>query len=283
MGLIIFGSGRFYNNRKEHFYGQDVIAFLDNATSKWGNVIDGVEILPPGEITNLSFDCIVIMMDSQIAKDVYNQLVHELYIDPDKILYFNDYLRKYIEQSLRVYYSHVEQKFRYEERCLIIARDLGYDGGSLAAVYGAKALQMQGYQTFLLAPSGNRDFIREMNREGITILLFPILCYAEWDEIYWIKQFQYVIINTYPMIHCACLLKDKKPGFWWIHEAKEVYKMVRGPLEDSNCQDISDLNIYAVSKIAKDNFEAVFHKSCSGVLSYGIPDCNTGGGVYCES
>lgn len=45
MRIVVFGTGKFYKNRKQKLLeNADIVAFIDNNCSLWGTIIDGVKI-----------------------------------------------------------------------------------------------------------------------------------------------------------------------------------------------------------------------------------------------
>jgi glycosyltransferase involved in cell wall biosynthesis len=63
------------------------------------------------------------------------------------------------------------------------------------------------------------------------------------------------------------------PVLWWIHEANEWYKPTIEEYEEMAQKELfSDMNIMAVSSIAKNNFNQYFDNTIKNILAYGIPD-----------
>uniref|UniRef100_N2AGX6 Glycosyltransferase 2-like domain-containing protein n=1 Tax=Eubacterium plexicaudatum ASF492 TaxID=1235802 RepID=N2AGX6_9FIRM len=87
MRFLIFGTGLFYTNRKKCFKNKNIVAFLDNDSSKQGNMIDGIEILSPKCIKNINYDCICIMTGSEYEEQIRKQLL-ELDIPSEKVVDF---------------------------------------------------------------------------------------------------------------------------------------------------------------------------------------------------
>ena len=95
--IAIFGTGLFYEKRKNNLNKNEIIVFFDNDKNKQGKLLDGKKIISPSKITENSFDYIVIM--SVYFNEIYNQLI-SLKINPQKILSYNDYLQKKIYNQI---------------------------------------------------------------------------------------------------------------------------------------------------------------------------------------
>ncbi|MBL3519172.1 LicD family protein [Arcobacter lanthieri] len=81
--ILLFGSG---NGAKEYLFKNkdcNILAIFDNDIKKHGTFFEGIKIYSPKDINSFDFDVIVIV--SQWAKDIYEQLINDLMIDKEKI------------------------------------------------------------------------------------------------------------------------------------------------------------------------------------------------------
>ena len=89
MNIVIFGTGLFYQRRKQVLPNDTtIIAFLDNNKELVGTYQDNTIILPPEEILRLEYDFIVLA--SSVPNDMRKQLI-ELGVSNDKILYWEEF------------------------------------------------------------------------------------------------------------------------------------------------------------------------------------------------
>lgn len=83
--VLIFGTG---NGAKKYLlkYGSsiEVIAAFDNDIKKHGTYLDKIRIYRPTEIKNFEYDEIIIV--SQWAKEIYEQLINDLHLESIKIV-----------------------------------------------------------------------------------------------------------------------------------------------------------------------------------------------------
>lgn len=273
MKFLIFGTGLFYENRKYKFKPNEIIGFIDNDSQKWGQKLDNIKVYKPSEGIALSYDKIILM--STKKEQMRKQLIDELGVKSNKLMLWEDYVQEGERRHLEIYYS---SSYTYDEksnRILIISEFLNYNGGSLAAIYAAKALQLKDYEVVLAAPGGNLEFIREQVDDGLTIFLYHNLNYDSWEDMSWMKNFSFMIVNTFQMLPVVCTVCKHIPLFWWIHEPHEVYDL----LNCKNCnqlnkviKDIEMIDIYAVSRIAANIFKSYFNVAELEILPYAIPD-----------
>ena len=274
MRIVIFGTGKFYNENKHHIKDQDcIIAFLDNNKLVQGQQVDGITIYAPHEIHNQSYDKVVLM--SIHAAKMKKQLL-ELGVSEDRIWTWRRYESEYSRGVLKLF-CHREKNQKFKKSILLLSTDLNYNGGSIAAVNAVRALQLQGYRVILATPFGDEKFMNEVSRQDVNIVLCPAINYLEEEEKYWIEQFDIVIVNVFQMISCACEISKFKPVLWWIHEPSMSYSNIyeRIQVEFSQYNNLAAMervNVAAVSKIAKTNFEEYYPEKVKYVLPYGIPD-----------
>lgn len=268
--IVIFGTGIFYKKRREKFYKVEniqICAFLDNNKERRGTFLDNIPIFSPQDLNNINYDYIVLM--SGQAPEMYEQLI-EKEVERSKILYWEEFNAKFYPRK-KNYCVKDCKNTEYRKKVLIITSNIGYDGGAITAIYAAKCLQLKGYKVDLLAPDGNIRLINEINSYNIEVILYNILPYIDMEE--WMKEYNIVIVNTFPMIQCACKISQYRPVLWWIHESSCAYCMRLKQFSIyANIENMQKINIYAVSNIAKRNFNFHFLNRIQKVLNYGIPD-----------
>lgn len=93
--VIIFGTGecaRNVINDCQLNIKYNIIAFADNNKDKQGELFNHIEIINPNKIEYFQYDKIIIC--SIFYKEIYNQLINELKIQPDKIIKYVDIYKK---------------------------------------------------------------------------------------------------------------------------------------------------------------------------------------------
>lgn len=270
MRIVIFGTGMLYKKFKKKINSKDeIIAFLDNDEEKWGKELDGVTIYRPQDINCLSYDEIVLV--SKYAKQMKQQLI-ELGCCEKRIIHCDEYYGKNnFEES--IYYAANLPSLMDKKRCAIICNSLGYHGGAVTALYCALALQECNILVDIVAEDANPCMIAEMNRKGISVVICPNISMAKWHSINWLKEYDYVIVNTMPMILCALEIAKYRSVVMWLHDSDNIYEyMVYW--RDNIIQGVKskNLKICAVSNVAKNNFCKWITDCHIEILPCGIPD-----------
>lgn len=273
MRLILFGVGKFLANRFEQIRENDeIVAFVDNRAKEIQMVL-GRKVILPSEINNYTFDVVIIMAndDYWIRKQL---LIEE--VDPDKIWSFQRYLTECQYTGFHVEYTPEKTK---KESALLISDVLYHNGGAIAAYNACVALKNAGYEVWVCSKSIDKKILEEFCASDIGVLKYPSLPYLRQDDMFWIRRFDVVIVNTFLMIKCACDIGKERPVIWWLHEpSKHVsffyertlneFWQYGKPLRmlDNRCQ------VLAVSDIAKKAFEEYFPDRVNGILTLGIND-----------
>lgn len=271
MKIVLFGMGEVYEKNKDKISKDDVIiAFLDNNEQLQGTEYEGIPIYEPKEVRNLPYENIVII--STYFIQMRDQLI-QLGCEREHILYYEEYISRQKSGQLSVFYG--KNSGQDKKKYLIITNPLGYHGGAIVAAYAALELQNKGYEAVIASPEGNKRFVDEFHKQGITFVVYPNLQYATWDELFWIKDFDRIIVNTYPMILCAIEISKHREVVVWLHENDIAYPGMNF-WKDIIVQNIfnANLSMYAVSSVARENFFHNVAKAQIGLLPYGIPDRN---------
>lgn len=274
MKIIIFGTGIYYRNRKEELKkikDAEIVTFIDNDSNKWGISLEGIQINSPDIISRVDYDVVILM--SLHVKEMKKQLLN-MGVDVSKIKLWEQFCAEVIHEKMKVInpIGCTEKKVK---KILILSQVLDYSGGPLTAVYAALALKKVGYSVVLAASKGQKEFIEEIITNDISVVICPVIPYLQEEELNWIRDFDIVIVNVFPMIKCAYDIGFICPTLWWIHEAKNAYPTIVTRFDDLiNIKKVERINTYAVSKIAQNNFNEYFPYKISNILNYGIPDMN---------
>lgn len=275
MKVIVFGAGNFYRERKEKLNSFDdieIVAFADNNSSLWGTEIDGNPVVPPDQIQTFEYDNVLIM--SIYIYAIYEQLIN-LEVDKDRVITWERFFAESMKGKREIY-SLTPLTEKPEKSVLIISTDLGYNGGTLAAVYAALALKQRGVSVVVAAPKGDNKLIEEMIGYKIDVVIWLSLPYIFDIDKKWIQQFEIVIVNTLQMLECIHQIVKIRPTMWWVHEPLELYAPVMMKFPDCKNKVLSEaLNIYAVSRIAQRNFNNEMADIVNRILTIGIPDTGT--------
>ncbi len=280
--IIVFGAGRFYQCRKKEIYPNvQIVAFADNNPALQGEYIDGIPVVSPSHIGRFSYDKVLLMSKNENADDMKRQLVG-MGIDEKKIYYWEQFHDE-MNCGVLKFYCGASWSAEGGKSILIISTDLNYNGGTMVVVYAAKVLQSRGYRIILAAPDGTQRFIDETVEEGVNVIICPSLNNIHKEELFWIQQFDFVLVNVFQMIQCACEISKLRPVLWWIHERKELFEETLDRHMEYACPErMSEANIYAVSSISQKHFNHYFPGRIKEILSFGIPDENESDFIICS-
>lgn len=271
MRFVIFGIGQFFKNRKEQLYqlceGAEIVCFIDNNAIE-DMVFEGRKVLKPFRLKDAEYDKILLMSKSDV--EMKAQLIALGYSE-ETIWTWKQFLCEMAHGKYEFFCGN-DMNSRKERSVLIVSTDLGYNGGSIAAVYAAKALSDR-YEVLLAAPKGDTKFISEMKEYGINILLCPAIPYLGKEEIYLIKKFDMILVNVFQMLPVVSQVSNLRPTLWWIHEPSDMYKDTLDHFYSfKNRNSFRKVNIKAVSNVPKENFNTYFPNRIRNTLAYGIPD-----------
>lgn len=267
MKILIFGTGKAYQENKDRLDGTDeVIAFLDNDRKKQGKYLERIAIYSPEKVKTLDYEKIVIMSD--YAVKMREQLL-ALGCSADSFIHYRDYFSKRAEVTVPLNFDGEDT----QKSCLIITSKLGYHGGAMVAVYAAEELMRRGYKVVIAAPDGDDRFIEEFRKTGIMFWVNRDLPYLKREQLTWAMAFQKIIVNTYPMILCALEIGRQRRVSVWFHESDNMYPTMNY-WADRIREGAFNKNIkfYAVSSNARQNFINNVLDCNIEILPYGIPD-----------
>ncbi len=270
MRYIIFGTGRFYHNRQKiiRLYDEEskIVFFFDNAVQESGDRrLDGVAVIRPKVVEKEQYDKVLLM--SLQDKEMRDQLL-ELGFRREDIWNWSEF-RNHFELGLFIGSSRRQS---YRRRILLITTDMGYNGGTLAVTYAARALRAEN-EVLIMTPSIDTKLVTELVADGLNIMVCPPLPFISPREEYIIRGFDAVIINVFQMLPTAFQIASFQPVVWWIHEYKELYEEIMskyGYMADDSVMD--NIHAYAVSDIPREHFNRIFPDKIRKTLPYGIPD-----------
>ncbi len=272
MRCIVFGVGNIYRQIKEELAGKvEIVALLDNSMERNQECCDGVKIYLPSELPSIDYDYIILA--SIYATEMRMQLL-ELGYPKNRIVHYDEFMERLSEKEMLRYGKADEVK--QSKKCIIITSDLDYHGGAIVAMNTAVELMTRGYHVTLAAPKGKQLFVEELVKKEVAVIIYSNLKYAKYNEMEWLKEYDYIIVNTLPMILCAIEIAKIRKVALWLHEAMIEYQfMSYWKKEIGEGIENKNLKLYAVSKIAKENFCNHIREWEISSMPFGIMDFDT--------
>lgn len=264
--VVLFGAGKYYQKYK-HYIEDEVVAICDNAKEKKGKRIDGHLVISPDEIMHYNPDEIIIL--SIYINEIREQLC-KLGIDSSTIKAFYDI--KYKKEIKEKIYNNpsLERLKETKKSVLVVSHDLSTTGAPIALLEAVNQLRNLGY--FVTVASPDDGAIKDVALSNCNqVIVDEKLRFSKLSEIEWTSAYSLVFINTVQLFY---LLRDLRPTqkvLWWLHEPDCFYSSV-----DSRCLteiNYSQINLYAVSRVAKDAFLRRNNVIQCNILPYGKRDC----------
>lgn len=269
--ILIFGTGRFFENRKGKIFDNDlldIIGFADNAPEKQHKSLYGYYIFSPEEIVDLKFHYILLMSIDVI--NMKNQLL-ALGVKEKCILSYDDYnMGLYSEMR---FYSSINEKteINYDNLVVLISHELSNTGAPIVLLYMAKLLKKNGYYPIIIS-GGNGTLQEEILYDEIPLIVCKKINVNNVILNALLKSAVITICNTlvtgYLVEDCARLCNNV---VWWLHEGESNYRDMTIPYCKKDFS--SNVRIFAVSALTKRVFNNYsVEKGNIEILPYGIPD-----------
>lgn len=267
--IIIFGTGQHLKNRMKFLSADvEILAFSDNKSCLWGQEFLGKQVIAPNEIPSLNFDAVIIATNKYYGE--ISQQLFELGIRPEQIYSLDIFIAQQSRGQISYYGIGTAL---YEADALLISTDINYNGGTLACVFAAQALQKDYKNVCIAAPAGNQKLIQEINDKGITVAIAPALLAPGSDELTLAAGAKFVVVNVYQSIAAACEFSRVKPVLWWVHECSELIEDFD---EFYHCHEIvpdfHKIYTVAVCSNVRANLKKAWPDLPVSIMNYGLPD-----------
>ena len=266
MNIVIWGTGNFFLKRKKYFNNQKIVAFFDNDINKQGKRIEGVKIEAPCTIGQYDFDYVVIM--TMAASEVRSQLSKLCPSKLDKCIGFDEFFSMINKADIEFPYKILKPE-NIKKKVLFLANFMDFDGGSIACMNAAIALNRSGYLCSIMAVFCNLKLQKSIQKNGVQLIINTELFNEQWVNDNWQGEYDLIIANTLNMLPCINRIHDLSKVMAWIHEPESLYKYVFINQEALN--KLEKIKVICVSKKA----EVIFLKNFScdvDILFYPIPD-----------
>lgn len=277
MNVVIFGTGLYYQNRKDTFSGIHIVAFLDNSPEKQGQILDGASILPPEKINQLEYDYLCIMAGPKIYGEMESQ-IYFLGVPIQKVVSFQGMQRlltvgQQPEMGGMIYTTPQGWMPENKRRVLIITHELTLSGAPVVLLYMAKVLKTKDLQPTVLSPLDGKLRQRFLD-EGIPVVVDAHLNAENGFLLDWMGTFDLIVICTLTFGEFVGKISKNfpKPILWWLHEGTEVYS---GWWPRAKPEFLGkNVHIYTGGARAMQVYRQYFENDAAKMLLYGIPDEN---------
>jgi len=272
MKIIIFGVGIHYELRKKMFNNDiEIMGLFDNDSTKWGNVIDGQAILPPADIKFVEFDYAVIM-SYLYFNEIKKQLV-EMGVEKEKIKLHSEFYGKLNWGKLEFFFRPGYGAVSREKKILVVFPLLVYGSMFSLAESMIQALNRKCYDVTVAAYMAQSECVCELTKMGAAVITYANLCSSKPEELFWVQEFDCVIVNTCRLVEFAVTVSRLVPAFLWLHDSYKLVAATPDHIMEKIKEDVTSLQLYAVSQVAKQAFWDCYDTTCAvSVLPCGIND-----------
>lgn len=249
MRIVVFGTGDYYQRYKKWLVEEQVIALIDNSVEKQGRLIDGIHVYAPEHISELSYECVLIL--SFCYTEMRNQLL-ELGVDEGCIYHFYS-IRKIIEWKKQkkklIQYGMAERLVCSQKtNILLLSPELNNGGPAIALYYAALIFQKEGYNV-LVASMIDGELRNQYLQMHIPVIIDSNLQVSVMEEEDWVNGFDLLLCNTLNFYVFLSKRNVEKPCIWWLHEVDFFYDGVdKKTLANVNFEN---LRIVAVGDLPK--------------------------------
>ncbi len=270
MEIVIFGTGRFYQNRKHLLKKHKIVAFLDNDWKKQNTQLDGVNIYRPDQAVSLNYTYIVLMGGVSYREEMREQLMG-YGIAPEKIILIEE-LQSMDEgvNSIIFYRADCEGMFSAKRKVLLITYGLSYTGAPIALFDMARILKRNGYYPVITC-AYDGELREEIVKAGIPVVIEAQLNRKNRMIWNWVESFDFIVLNTLDARNLLTELNDcGKEVIWWLHEADMSYQYVTDMELIKNIG--KNIHVYTVGHMPYDSYFKHTGNKDIKMLLYGVED-----------
>lgn len=243
MRVVIFGTGKYYHRIKEKIREDvEVVALIDNDSSKWGKWIDGVEVFSPVKLSEIKYD--IIFLASLSYGEMRVQL-SKMGIPGSRILDIN-YSGKICEYTPAEYYG-IPQLPGKMGNILLFSHNLSMTGAPNVLFIAAGIMKKAGYCVVVVSreDGGLKERFLEL---GINVVIMRDTYYKNTEFRKLVDWADRILVNTIRLYHVIEEILDlNKKIIWWIHEVNG-FEDIEDRLFDS-INKRKGIFVYAVSPL----------------------------------
>jgi len=217
MRTIIFGTGKIYERYKYKLFKLPIVAFLDNEPTKQGTILDGVIIEPPSNVSQYSYDYIIVM--SIHYREMREQLL-KLGVPSSCIIDCEH--KGFLEDISEISYYLKKKKKNNKKNILLCSHDLSLTGAPLVLYYAATLLK--DYYNISVFSKLDGPLKYDFFKLDISVVICSDISTDNFEIYKFFNKFDLLFVNTLIFsIYINDLAELGKPVLWWLHEDKDVY------------------------------------------------------------
>lgn len=269
MKLIIFGTGKYYQEFKRYINPEQVICFIDNDPSKQHSWLDGKEIKAVKDVDFLECDYVLVMV--MRYQNIFEQLLR-LGVPQEKIkLYFE--LGEMIHLHPSVNYGgrtislkNWVQDDVHEHHVLLVAHELTRNGVAVVLMHTAEILIELGYSVIVTGLIGGA-LEADLRDRNIGFITGMGAFYRGVEIKEYMHAVDFVISGSVGTADFVEYMSDTDiPIIWWMHESNDQNFI------DFNISQRRNIHYYAGGSRVVDMFKKYYPNRKIQKLLYFLPD-----------
>lgn len=264
MKVILFGTGKKYEQYKRYFLHTQVVGILDNNHNKVGRNLDGVFIDSPENISSYEYDYVFIM-----AKN-YEQMRQQL-LDlgvPEKRII--DRQHKGIFERIRLYETYAVKRAQDKPLAIMLTHNCEYTGAPLVLLNATKVIKKAGYDVKVISMADGPlkyDFLMQ----GIEVTIWNNEVLDVSVFVHEIQRCSLIFVNTLLFYqYIPEIAGFNKPVIWWLHEEDDWYKNLG--IVEHQAKEYNNVKVYGVGHRVMKSYNKFFGLGNIKPLLYGISE-----------
>lgn len=270
MNIVIFGTGRFYQNRKQEVWKEKVVAFLDNDVKKQGSMLDDRMVYSPDEVLKLHYDYILLMGKYDFVEEMRIQL-NNIGVHINDVLNYEEFLDIRETQPMQFFYGkgNCDLFDKSQKKVLLLSHELSNTGAPLVLLNVALIMKENGYSPVIMSPRDG-ELKTAIIEKGIPVVVVSYINKKNTFVWQWMLSFDFIWVNTLSFGYLIDDLTDSNvPAAWWLHETDisyEILGMSRMPKKEKR------IPVYGVGEKTIASYKKFMKRDDIRNLFYGIPE-----------
>ncbi len=264
MKVILFGTGKKYEQYKRHFLHAQVVGIIDNNQDKVGRNLDGVFIDSPENISSYDYDYVFIMAKNY---EQMRQQLLDLGVPENRII---DSQHKGIFEGVRSYETYAVKREQDKPLAIMLTHNCEYTGAPLVLLNAAKVIKKTGYNVKVISmEDGPLKYDLLMQGIEVTIWNNEVLDVSVFAHE--IQRCSMIFVNTL-LFHRYIpeIASFNKPVIWWLHEEDDWYKNLG--IVEHQAKEYSNVKVYGVGHRVMKSYSKFLGLDNIKPLLYGIAE-----------
>lgn len=267
MKLIIFGTGKYYQEFKKYIDPEQIICFIDNNPNKQHSYLDGKEIRAVREVDFSECDYVLVMV--MRYQNIYKQLM-DFGVPMKKVKTFFELGEMFhLEPFVNCCGTSIPFKEWIEgneKKVLLVAHELTRNGVAVVLMNTAKLLCELGYSVIVTGLISGA-LVKDLAERKIGYIASIGEFYQGTEIKKYICRFDFIIagsVGTADFVEC--ISDTDVPIIWWMHESNDQNFI------DFNIPKRKNIHYYAGGQRVVDMFKKYYPDRDIQKLLYFLPD-----------